>query len=218
MTRLLALPLLLLLAACASTPPLDRASFLDALTSHCGMAYEGRLVSEDPRDADWQGKRMIAHWASCEDGAPVAIALHMEDAEAPGGWDRSRTWLIEDPQQVLALNSAVEGPLVLRHDHRHADGKPDEVTMYGGTAQAGGSTLTGAIDFPVDPATIALFEREGLDASTTNVWRIEVDPAGMPDARFAYQLTRANDPTRIFRVEFDLSTPVPAPPPAWGHE
>ena len=47
-------------------------------------------------------------------------------------------------------------------------------------------------------------------------WRVEVDPASASDAAFAYQLTRANDPTRLFRVEFDASDPVSPPPPAWG--
>ena len=60
--------------------------------------------------------------------------------------------------------------------------------------------------------------REGLDASLTNVWRIEVDPSGEADARFVYQLTRRNDPSRLFRVAFDAGEPVPAPPPAWGWE
>ncbi|MEC7622586.1 MAG: hypothetical protein VYA25_00210, partial [Pseudomonadota bacterium] len=60
------------------------------------------------------------------------------------------------------------------------------------------------------------FTREGLDASLTNVWRVAVDPAGSKDARFAYQLTRRNDPTRRFRVEFDMTKAVAPPPPAWG--
>ena len=74
----------------------------------------------------------------------------------------------------------------------------------------------GAQDFPVDGESVALFTREGLDASLTNVWRVEVDPAAQADARFVYQLTRRNDPTRLFRVEFDASTPIAAPPAAWG--
>jgi hypothetical protein len=34
-----------------------------------------------------------------------------------------------------------------------------------------------------------------------------------PGRTFAYELRR---PNRHFRVEFDLSRPVPAPPPPWG--
>ena len=89
------------------------------------------------------------------------------------------------------------------------------MTFYGGTTELGSGSARGR-DFPVDDESIALFRREGLDASLTNVWRIEVDPAGDPHARFAYQLTRVNDPTRLFRVEIDVSTPVAPPPPAWG--
>ena len=68
----------------------------------------------------------------------------------------------------------------------------------------------------MDAYSIALFEREGLDVSLTNVWRLEVDPASENGARFAYQLTRRNDPTRLFRVEFDAGDEIAAPPPAWG--
>ena len=88
------------------------------------------------------------------------------------------------------------------------------MTFYGGDTDEAGSAR--AQDFPVDAESIALFTREGLDVSLTNVWRVEVDPASASDAAFAYQLTRANDPTRLFRVEFDASDPVSPPPPAWG--
>ena len=230
MTRLIALPLVLLLAACATTPSPDTSSgpvsaadaFFATLETQCGKAYAGRLVSNDPRDADWAGKRMIAHWADCHDSGQrdgnedsVSIALHIEDASEPDGWNRSRTWIVD--RKVLYLSSRDQGAtvLTLSHDHRHRDGTQDTVTQYGGNSFGlGGAT---AQSFPVSEQSIALFEREGLTASTTNVWRMEVDPATHPAPRFAYQLTRANDPTRIFRAEFDLSTPVAAPPPAWGH-
>ena len=91
---------------------------------------------------------------------------------------------------------------------------PSIRTDLGGATDEAGSAS--AQDFPVDAESIALFTREGLDVSLTNVWRVEVDPASASDAAFAYQLTRANDPTRLFRVEFDASDPVSPPPPAWG--
>ena len=204
----LALAPLIALAACASTPDVPRLApsqerFWDALSSHCGNAYEGGLASSDERDADWAGKRMVAHWADCSD-TRVAIAFHVEDADAPGGWNRSRTWLV----------SRTADGLRLKHDHRHEDGSEDAVTQYGGDTLSGGTPRIQ--DFPVDAFSIALFEREGLDASVTNVWRVEVDHAETEGARFAYQLTRRNDPTRLFRVEFDASDPVAPPPPAWG--
>jgi hypothetical protein len=214
----------LALSACADNPSemtqMPQEAFWQALSSHCGTdgagnAYAGQLVSEDERDADWQGRAMVAHWAECTPDR-IAIAFHTEDPERPDppsssiavgqkdNWDRSRTWLV----------TRTNGGLRLKHDHRHEDGSEDVLTQYGGdTAEEGTS---GAQDFPVDEESIALFTREGLDASLTNVWRLEVDPAGTESGKFIYQLTRLNDPTRKFRVAFDTSTPIDPPPPAWG--
>ena len=200
---------LLLVTACATAPdasplPEPQERFWAALASHCGKAYGGALASSDARDADWQGRAMVAHWAECSD-ARIAVALHVEEADG-SGWDRSRTWLV----------SRTPDGLRLKHDHRHADVAEDAVTHYGGDTLSPGTARVQ--DFPVDAYSIALFEREGLSASLTNVWRIEVDPAGAGGARFAYQLTRRNDPTRLFRAEFDLTEPVAPPPAAWGWE
>jgi hypothetical protein len=60
----------------------------------------------------------------------------------------------------------------------------------------------------VDAESIALFTRNAMQVSTTNVWALEID-AG----RFAYELRREG---RWFRVEFDLTRPVATPPAAWG--
>lgn len=57
-----------------------------------------------------------------------------------------------------------------------------------------------------------MFKAEGRTVSITNVWRVEVG-----EGRFAYQLTRQPPNARLFRVEFDLTRPVPAPPAPWGH-
>jgi hypothetical protein len=61
----------------------------------------------------------------------------------------------------------------------------------------------------VDAESRALFEREKLTASVTNTWAMEIEPG----RRFLYELSR---PGRVFRVEFDLTSPVAAPPPPWG--
>ncbi len=215
---------LALLAGCTTpAPPGDtpaaaspQQAFWQALSSHCGKAYAGALASEDARDADWAGKAMVAHWAACEEDR-VAIAFHVEETPPSSGseavgrenpWNRSRTWI------VTRHGAGAETRFTLKHDHRHADGEADAVTFYGGTSADAGSAR--AQDFPVDAESVALFTREGLDASLTNVWHVAVDPAGSKDARFAYQLTRRNDPTRRFRVEFDTTKAVAPPPPAWG--
>ncbi len=199
-----------LLASCtapedepASFNPQDQ--FWSALSSHCGKAFAGQLISNDEADADFADADMVMHVTECSDGS-IAIPFHVQ---LGGQWDRSRTWLI-------TRNDA--GGLRLKHDHRHQDGKPDSVTMYGGDTAEDGTARSQ--DFPVDAESIALFEREGLTASVTNTWTIEVDPSGADGGRFAYQLRRTMDSgapeDRFFRVEFDLTQDVEPPPPAWG--
>lgn len=204
--RTLALFAALPLAACAtsSTDPLPQTqeAFWDALQSHCGNAYRGSLASGDERDVDFRGRAMVAHWAECSD-TRTAIAFHVQAVDG-STWDRSRTWVVTRTADGLRL----------KHDHRHEDGTEDAVTQYGGDTLSAGTARVQ--DFPVDAYSIAMFEREGLDVSVTNVWRVEVDPAGASGARFAYQLTRRNDPTRLFRVEFVGDEPATPPPPAWG--
>lgn len=188
----------LILAGCATTPaasPQD--AFWQELSRHCGKAYAGRLVSNEAPDADMRGAAMVMHVRECSANR-IAVPFHVRRAD--GSWDRSRTWLI----------TRTPAGLRLKHDHRHEDGTPDAMTLYGGdTANAG---TAAAQDFPVDAESIALFRAEGRTVSVTNVWRVEVGPAG-----FAYQLTRQPPNTRLFRVEFDLTRPVPAPPAPWGH-
>ncbi|WP_252259667.1 hypothetical protein [Erythrobacter aurantius] len=196
----------------ADASPQDE--FWAALSSHCGKAYAGALVSDDAADADMAGAEMVMAVAECSDDR-IAVPFHIRQAD--GTWDRSRTWLI-------TRNDA--GGLRLKHDHRHEDGESDAVTMYGGdTAQSidGGDTGTArAQSFPVDAESVAMFEREGLTASVTNVWTVEVDPAGTEGGVYAYQLKRTVESgapeDRLFRVEFDLGEEVEMPPAAWGWE
>ncbi len=192
----------LALTGCATTTATPQDAFWQALSSHCGKAYAGRLVSTEAPDADMRGAAMVMHVRDCS-AARIAVPFHVQRAD--GTWDRSRTW-------VLTRTAA---GLRLKHDHRHEDGKPDATTLYGGDTASPGSAA--AQDFPVDAESIALFRAEGRSVSTTNVWRVEVDRAGAPAARFAYQLTRQPPNARLFRVEFDLTKPIAAPPAPWGH-
>ncbi len=186
----------LALSGCVTPQAADsdpQAGFMAALASHCGKAYAGRLVSSDAADADMVGADMVVHFRECS-ADRMAIPFHVRSAD--GSWDRSRTWLI----------TRTDAGLRLKHDHRHEDGTADAVTMYGGdTADAGSA---GAQAFPVDAESIAMFRANGLTASVTNVWRVEVD-AGT----YAYELRREG---RLFRVEFDLTAPVTPPPAPWG--
>ncbi|MEM6475550.1 MAG: hypothetical protein AAF687_05230 [Pseudomonadota bacterium] len=221
-TRRLALSTALALAAlsaCTETAveapaPDPQDAFWNALSSHCGKAFAGRLVSEDEADADFVGAPMVMHVRECSDTS-IAVPFHVELANEDGEreWDRSRTWLI-------TRNAA--GGLRLKHDHRHKDGTSDKVTMYGGDTASDGTAR--AQDFPVDAESVALFEAEGLDASVTNVWTVEIDAADADtdNPRYVYQLKRTVEggapEDRLFRVEFDLTQEVEAPPAAWGQD
>jgi hypothetical protein len=173
-------------AAAYAASPQD--AFFARLTALCGKAFAGRLVTTDPADKDMAGQAMVMHVRVCTP-TEIRIPFHV-------GENRSRTWVVTRTATGLRL----------KHDHRHEDGSPDKVTMYGGdTAMAGGPTRQ---EFPVDAESIALFKANALERSVTNVWALEAD-----DAIFAYELRRAN---RHFRVEFDLKKPVPTPPAPWG--
>ena len=202
---LIALSCAAALSACATTPPAasPQDAFWQALSSHCGKAFAGRMVSDEAPDADMRGAAMVMHVRECS-SARIAVPFHVQRAD--GSWDRSRTWLLTRTATGLRL----------KHDHRHEDGKPDAMTLYGGDTAAPGTAS--AQEFPVDAESIALFRAEGRNVSVTNVWRVEVTPAGSAQARFAYQLLRQPPNARNFRVEFDLTRPIAAPPAPWGHD
>ena len=179
--------------AAATAAPADQ--FLAALATHCGQAFEGRIVANEPRGNEpdaFEGKRLVMHVRGCDAPAEgLRVPFHV-------GEDRSRTWV---------LTRTAEG-LRLKHDHRHEDGSDDAVTMYGGDTAGPGTAVRQ--EFPVDAESIAMFEREGLNASLSNTWAMEVEPG----QRFLYELTRPGG--REFKVEFDLTTPVEPPPAPWG--
>ena len=192
------------LAACATVReagPQDR--FWQALTSHCGKAYAGRMISDEAADAAMRGVGMAMHVRRCS-ASRIEVPFHVQRAD--GSWDRSRTWVFTRTDRGLRL----------KHDHRHEDGSSDALTMYGGdTAMAGTARVQ---DFPVDAESRALFAREGRTVSLTNVWTVEVDPPATPGGQFAYRLRREKPNARNFHVVFDLTRPIAPPPAPWGHD
>ena len=171
-------------------------AFLAALATHCGQAFAGRIVANVPTSPEpdaFEGKSLVMHVRGCD--APtqrLEVPFHVGD-------DHSRTWVLTRTATGLRL----------KHDHRHEDGTSDAVTMYGGDTASAGTAVRQA--FPVDAESIATFEKEGLNASVTNTWAMEIEP----DQRFLYELTRPGG--REFKVEFDLTRPVALPPTPWGH-
>lgn len=181
----------LALAACASAPAPRSAqdAFFAHLGALCGQSFEGRVVSTDDADANFASQRLVMQVRSCNENE-IRVPFHV-------GENRSRTWVI----------TRTGAGLRLKHDHRHEDGTEDTLTQYGGDAVDGGSAERQ--EFPADEFSRTLFVRNNIPQSVTNVWAVEVRPGRM----FAYELRR---PNRYFRVEFDLTRPVAAPPPPWG--
>lgn len=188
----------LAIAGCTPLPtraPGAHDAFLANLEALCGQAFAGTVEVDRPaapgNDA-FAGKPLVMHVREC-DGGTVRIPFHVGD-------DRSRTWVVTRTPTGLRL----------KHDHRHADGTPDAVTMYGGDTTTTGTAVRHA--FPVDAESVAMFVREGLAASVTNTWAMEL----LPGERFTYELARPGG--RLFRVDFDLSAPVSPPPAPWGDD
>ena len=182
--------LVLGVSACATAPgasPQDQ--FFDNLRALCGQSFEGRVVTTDAADASFASERLVIQVRECSDDV-IRVPFHV-------GENRSRTWVI----------TRTDTGLRLKHDHRHEDGSEDVLTQYGGdTANVGSAERQ---EFPADEHSRTLFTQNNIPQSVANVWAVEVHPG----RTFAYELRR---PNRYFRVEFDLTRPVAAPPAPWG--
>ena len=203
MNRYRLLAATLLLTSCATsekvpsgaypvaTAPADK--FYSSIVALCGQSFAGRIVANTPASATpdpFAGKALVMHVRDCNE-KELRIPFHVGD-------DHSRTWVL----------TRLSDGLRLKHDHRHADGSADAVTLYGGQTHEAGTAQRQ--EFPADAESIALFQAQGMQASLTNTWAMEI----VSGRKFVYELSRPNG--RLFQVEFDLSRPVATPPPAWG--
>ncbi len=184
---------LLVCTGCAGSPRTSapehesQRAFWSSLHSLCGQAFEGRIVEDTTDSPDFAGKRLVMHVRVCQRGR-ILVPFHV-------GEDRSRTWVFTQTGNGLRL----------KHDHRHEDGSEDEVTQYGGDTRSPGSATMQEFHADAHTATI-------IPAAVTNVWTVEINPG----STYVYALRREGTP-RGFRVEFDLTRPVPPPAP-WGHK
>lgn len=160
--------------------------FWNGLQDLYGKAFEGTIIAGSPNDTVFAGKRLLMHVRMCTDNQ-VKIPFFV-------GNDSSRTWIF----------SLDDTGILLKHDHRHADGTPDAVTMYGGKTTNYGSANCPL--FPTDQETAQL-----LSYTIANVWWIDL----VPGESFTYNLRRVNT-DRVFSVRFDLKNPVEIPGKPWG--
>ena len=163
-------PLLLLavitLSACVEKPQNSQQAFFDNLASLCGQKFTGASTFPDDPKHDFAGKLLVADFNACQ---TEEIRIQFDVGE-----DQSRTWVVTQSDQGL----------LLKHDHRHADGTPDEITNYGGWANDQGNSWHQF--FPADGETANL-----IPAAATNVWMLHYDPQSKV---LTYDLKRHGQP------------------------
>jgi len=190
---LLMLPFLMLSCASNDTPEVvdTQEVFWNNLKKHCDQAFAGGLVKEPPGDKMLTGTELlIAHFRECsEDTIKVPFHIEIEDVD---DWDRSRTWFF----------IRHENRLELRHDHRKRDGSEDENNWYGGFTEEPGTE---------NMQEFIYYGREDPEGKRLG-WRIKF----YPDERYTYGTIRGDEYT--WRVDFDLTEDIDAPPAPWGHE
>ena len=140
--------------------------FFENVKKLCGETFEGVTEFPDDPKHDFAGKKLVISVETCTEGE-IRIPFHVGD-------DTSRTW-------VLTLT---DKGLLLKHDHRHADGTPDKVTMYGGWATSEGTATRQR--FAADEETAKL-----IPEAATNVWTLTI----LEDQQqFRYALERNGAP------------------------
>jgi hypothetical protein len=173
-------------AASAASDAAPAGQFFHALQQLCGKRVAGTIVADQPppaADDPFTGRALEMHVRDCSaDEVRIPFAV---------GEDRSRTWIITRTATGLRL----------KHDHRHSDGTPDALTMYGGDTVAPGTAQRQS--FPADAETLTLFKAQDRAVSLTNVWALEL----VEGRYFIYELARPTG--RLFRVRFDLADTAP---------
>ena len=186
--------MLILAAAVSAQPAVSPAdAFWSQLEKLCGKAFAGTVAADTSSSPDFAGKALVMHIRSCEKDR-IRIPFFVGD-------DRSRTWVL----------TRKDGRIQLKHDHRHEDGKPDAVTMYGGwTTNPGMATRQ---FFPADEETAKVVPAPSGDApsAAANIWWIEL----VGGSHFSYNLRRLGG-DRLFTVRFDLKKEVKTPAEPWG--
>jgi len=171
------------LAACSE--PASEASVLQHFQTHlqslCGQSYLGRVTSTDPQDENWRKEVLTLGPVSCPDSVTTILPLAV-------GADKSRVWTL----RLMGEGDTLD----FRHAHTLKDGSPDPVTGYGGLATLANSSPIRAV-FPVDDYSKKNFSENGLEASMTNIWSIDINPG----KTMTYSLNREG---RNFVAEFDL--------------
>ena len=154
------------LMACQNKRMSAQQTFFSNMSGLCGQTFSGYSTFPDDPEHDFAGKLLVADFNDCR---PNVIRIQFDVGE-----NQSRTWVLTQSEQGL----------LLKHDHRHQDGTPDEITNYGGWANDQGTSWRQ--HFPADDETAAL-----IPAASTNVWMLRYEPQSQI---LTYDLKRHNKP------------------------
>lgn len=156
----------------------NQQAFVANLARFCGQSFAGRQVFLAEGRQSWADRSMTIHFSLCEEGQ-INVQFHMDE-------DHSRTWMFKEEV----------GRLRFRHDHRHPDGTPEDITLYGGYAHSMGTTFEQ--NFPADEYTC-----EQIPTSCNATWTVS-----MTDdlTIFSYQLKNFGE--LLFQADFDLVNPL----------
>ena len=156
-----------------------QADFFSHFKALEGKKFMGQEVFIAEGVSSWANLELEMHVRECHDTI-VYIPFRVGD-------NTSRTWMV-----IMEEGNKLR----FRHDHRHADGTPEDLTMYGGYGTDMGTGFKQI--FPADEFTC-----EMLDRICDNEWTVEFSE---DLSTYSYSLRKAGN--LIIQVDFDLTRPV----------
>lgn len=154
----------------------DQEVFFERFMQIEGKKFAGQQVFIHESMESWQGLDLVMHVREFHPDV-VYIPFHV-------GENTSRTW---------ALYRDNNNRLRFRHDHRHPDGTPESLTLYGGYHNHDGNSLMQV--FPADDYTCNI--HPGL---CDNEWTLRFNENMTV---FSYLLRK--DGELVFQADFDLA-------------
>ena len=175
-----------LMGISAITTGSDQDIFFDSIRAHCGNAFSGS-VEDSSNSTAYNGRKFVLHIRDCSD-SQIKMPLHIDD----------------NSSRILVL-SKTDGGIQLQHDHRHADGSSEALTLYGGDSSA--DSTDKVTHFPESAESIAITKAHAPTRTYPSVWSIIL---GADD--ITYQVVR---PGRTIKSKFKFADQVDHPPMAW---
>ena len=155
----------------------DQDIFFERFMALEGKRFQGTQVFISPNMESWDGFEIVMH---VREFHPDVVYMPLRV-----GVNTSRTW---------ALYRDNNNRLRFRHDHRHADGTPENLSLYGGFHTTGGNAFTQV--FPADEYTCNM-----APAICDNEWTLSFNE---DLSAFSYILNKAGE--KVFQLDFDLTS------------